>query len=100
MSLPARVDLDAYHGDTYVQTFLLPVDLTGATIAAEARNRAGDVTELSVEVTDAPTGRIDLGLPADFPYGPYVYDIEVIAGGEVRTWVRGNLRVERDVTNE
>ena len=50
---------------------------------------------------DAADGRINVSLPPAFlPFGNYRYDVEVAENGSVTTWVRGALKVERDVTNE
>lgn len=104
-SLPARVDLNAYHGDSWAQTFRFlhgttPVDLTAATVESEARNGTDARTPLVVEITDAADGKITLKLPAALAHGRYSYDIEVTDGAVVTTWIRGSLVVDRDVTNE
>jgi hypothetical protein len=107
VSLPVKVDLYAYRGDSWEQTFRLlrgpdPIDLTGADVACEARDRAGSLVELTVGVPDPPSGEITVRLPADsVPPGGYSYDIEITdSGGVVTTWVKGSLTVARDVTNE
>lgn len=104
MPQPANVDLDCYRGDTWAQTFRLidnglPVDLTGASVESWAR-RSEIVEQLQVTVGPNP-GELTIGLPAaGLGHGPYAYDVEVTdAGGTVRTWIRGRLIVERDVTH-
>ena len=106
MSLPVVWDLSAYRGDTWSQSFRLlrggqPLDLSGATVESEARAKDGTKTPLVVSVEDAADGRINVSLPEAFlPFGNYRYDVEVAENGSVTTWVRGALKVERDVTNE
>ena len=105
MSLPVVWDLSAYRGDSWSQSFRLllggqPLDLSGATVESEARAKDGTKTPLVVTVEDADDGRIRVELPeASLPVGNYRYDVEV-TNGAVTTWVRGALKVERDVTNE
>jgi hypothetical protein len=102
---PAVHDLDTYAGDTWAQTFRFltdgsPVDLTTASVEAWARTIDGAVTELAVAV-DGPAGEVTLGHPhGGFERGAYEYDVEVTQSGVVRTWVRGTLVAERDVTND
>lgn len=103
--LPERVDLTAYHGDTWSQLFRLltddvPVDLTGATVESWAISRSGATTPLAVALGDP--GEITIGLPADgLDPGAYRYDIEVTdAALEVRTWIVGKLTVQQDITND
>ena len=106
MSLPVVYDLHVYRGDTWSQgfRFLLdgePLDLTTATVESEARAKDETTTALEVTVEDDADGRVRLTLPeASLPVGNYRYDIEVAENGSVTTWVRGALKVERDVTNE
>jgi hypothetical protein len=104
VSLPAIVDLDCYRGDTWAQSFLLvsngqPVDLAGAGVAAWAR-RSEIVEQLLVTVGPDP-GKVTIAQPeGGLEFGPYQYDLEVAAAdGTVKTWIRGRLIVERDVTH-
>lgn len=104
MSLPVIHHLSAYRGDTWSQVFRLvkdgaPEDLTGATVESEARSPSGTITALVITVEDAADGRIKLEMPPDFLAGSYQYDVEVTKGGEVKTWIRGNLSLTPDVTN-
>lgn len=108
MALPATTNLSAYRGDTWSQRFrflngAVPVNLTGATVEAAARVLVGGtgVTPLVVQIEDAVDGKIILSLPpGGLPVGIYQYDVEVTLSGVVTTWVRGQLSVVRDVTNE
>ena len=105
-SLPVTWDLLAYRGDSWGQNFRLllggqPFDLTEATVEAEARAKDGTKTPLVVEIEDAADGRLRLTLPpTSLPFGSYRYDVEVTVTDEITTWVRGALKLERDVTNE
>ena len=102
--LPAHVDLTAYRGDTWSQTFRFkrdenPVDLSGATVEAEARSETGRV-QLVAAVGTPAEGEVTISLPADVEAGVYDYDVEVTDEGFVQTWVKGRLAVNPDVTNE
>src|SRR5262245_6564241 len=102
---PAIIDLRATQGDTFSQTFRLekagtPVDLTGASVAAELRDRNGVVFALAA--TAGPgAGESTLGYGETPPtYGPHRYDIEVTnPDTSVDTWVTGRFDIDRDVTN-
>lgn len=106
---PLRVDLTTYRGDTWTQEFRFlkggePVDLTGATLESSCRSQLGESYPMPVTVIGDPSeGVITLGI-ADWdevPPGDHSYDIEATSGdGTVTTWVRGRMRVLRDVTNE
>lgn len=106
-TLPVVWDLDVYRGDSWSQEFRFlrddaPIDLSGATVEAWARNGVnGDTSPLVVVVDDPTDGRVVLHMPPDgLPWQTYAYDVEVDLDGVVQTWVRGKLRVHRDVTNE
>jgi hypothetical protein len=104
-TLPATVDLASYQGDTWTQTFRFlagdqPIDLTTIELTAAARDRWDRLTPLTVTVTDAADGTIQLSLPqGGLPSGLYEYDIqsddELAA---IATWVRGGLQITEDVT--
>jgi hypothetical protein len=108
MSVPAKVDLEAYRGDTWSQKFRflqegVPEDLTGADVVSWARETTGEIHELAVTVGPDP-GVVTIAFPsAPAPLPPrdvYQYDIEVTyADGRVRTWVYGRLHVLHDVSN-
>lgn len=104
-TLPALVNLTAYHGDTWAQTFRLkhedvPVNLTGATIAAWAQAVTGTIVHLVVTISNATAGEFQLSIGSDgLPSGSYTYDVEVTQAGAVTTWIRGALMVTADITN-
>ena len=104
-ALPATINLTAYRGDTWAQPFRFlnggaPVDFTDKTVACEARDHGGNV--LTLDVAGDADGYVTLRLPAgSVPPNTYTYDIEVTdVDGNVATWVRGSLYVQRDVTHE
>jgi hypothetical protein len=103
--LPTRVDLSAYRGDTWSQTFRFkhdttPVDLTGATVAAWAQPLyTGAVVFLTVTIRDPIAGEVQIALgPDGLPAGSYTYDVQVTIATVVTTWVRGTLTVTADIT--
>lgn len=104
--LPQIVNLAEYRGDTWSETFRLvedgsAVDLSGAELAASARDMHGAVLELVVAATEN-VGELTLGPPADeeqqLAPGPWQYDVRVTIGTAVTTWVRGRLDIVSDVT--
>jgi hypothetical protein len=103
--MPAVVDLDAYQGDTWAQTFRFveagtPVDLTGATVESHARRVVGSVELVPLVVALGEPGEVTISYPATgaLESGSYEYDVQVDVSGLVRTWVRGRLSILRDVT--
>ena len=105
--MPGEAHLEAYQGDTWAQTFRflesgVPVDLTGAAVASTARRITGTTeAELQATIAEPPSsGEVSISSPATGPLaqGAYDYDIELAAGGTIRTWVKGRLVVHRDVT--
>ncbi len=103
-TLPALINLTAYRGDTWAQVFrfktdTVPLDLTGATVAAWAQLQSGTVVVLDATVVSALAGEVRIGLPAGTASGSYTYDVEVTQAGTVTTWVRGTLTVTTDVTH-
>ena len=105
-AVPATINLTVYRVDTWTQGFRFltdttPVDLTGLTIQAQARDSLDNTSSLVVTITDPTDGTLKLSLPTGgLPADLYSYDIEVDDAGAITSWVRGKLRIERDVTNE
>lgn len=104
--IPARYNLEAYHGDTWSQPFTFrngdePLNLTGGTVAAQAEYGA-EIVDLTVTVINAAAGEIALAFPAEgLAARQWHYDVEVtLADGSVTTWVAGTLTVLQDVTNQ
>jgi len=103
--LPVTVNLSAYHGDTWRQTFRFlkndaPIDLSSVVIASSALRRSSSgVSSLGVVIEPDP-GMLTLSLPPGILPGKYWYDIQITeSNGDVKTWVRGELTIEKDVTN-
>lgn len=97
--LPVTVNLDAYHGDSWTQTFrfldgTIPHDLSTATLKAAARDDTGALTQLTVE-SDAPG---EVTISGELEAGTYEYDVQVTESDGTFTWVRGRLIVKQDVT--
>jgi hypothetical protein len=107
-SLPAKVNLLVYRGDSWQQTFRLlqddvPLDLTDMTIASQARGTTRQVYDLvAIPVGDPADGILQLGRPTGgLPVDLYDYDIELTdPGNVVTTWIAGRMQLARDVTNE
>jgi hypothetical protein len=109
---PGKYDLNLYRGDTYSWRFVLwqdvektqPVDLTGALVEAEIRDKHNGAVVVNLECTPTLPNIIDVQLPIELWDEPFptkgVWDLEVkFPDGEVRTQVAGNVTVTADVTN-
>jgi hypothetical protein len=104
-ALPATVNLTAYRGDSWQQTFRLldsagnPIDLIGSTVAAWAALNGDQAIVLTTTIGPDP-GLVTMKLPTTITVGAYRYDLEVSGlDATVKTWIRGRLVVEQDVTN-
>ena len=69
MTLPPKANLEAYQGDTWAQTFRFldegtPVDLTGATVEAWARDTTNGIHELDVTIGPA-AGEVTIAFADD-----------------------------------
>lgn len=101
---PARINLTCYHGDSWSQSFRFlagdqPLDLSGLTARAQARDSLGQTSDLAASILAEP-GTIQIALPeGGLPADTYDYDLELEdPAGAISSWVRGKLRIERDVT--
>lgn len=76
----------------------VPIDLTGRTIAAQLRDLPDsvDFTALTVTPVNLALGQFTVGQAAAVKGG--CYDIQVTTAGVPRTYVRGDLVVQADVT--
>jgi hypothetical protein len=103
---PGIVNLVAYYGDDWSQTFGLkedtvPVDLTGHTILSEALSPDGVYHTLEAAITTPTQGQIQLSIPSGQgpPPDTYKYDIQTTDSmGKIKTWIRGRLLVKEDIT--
>ena len=82
-----------------------PINLTGATVAAQFRKsyNSSSFTNFTVTVHDALLGRIRLRLPADVSSavsaGRYLYDIETTSiNGEKRRVLEGIVVISPEIT--
>jgi len=108
--MPGAYDLKLYRGDSYAWRFTLwaddartvPADLTGATVAAEVRDKPAGSTVVALvcvvtlpNIVDVTLGGVSwLDMPASG-----AWDLQVTyAAGEVHTAVAGKVTVTTDVT--
>jgi hypothetical protein len=109
--MPGDYDLNIYRGDTGRWAFILwqdiaktiPVDLTGAAVAAQIRDRPGGANLADMACVITGTNRIDMMLaPTDSQNLPSrgAWDLQVTMGnsGDVTTIVAGRVCVTGDVT--
>jgi len=108
---PGKYDLALYRGDTYRWTFRLwadagktqPVDLTGATVSSEIRDRTGGTMIAVIGCTLGGPGEILAELdPAAFATIPAtgVWDLQVtFPDGTVRSMLAGKVTTTGDVTD-
>lgn len=109
--MPGCWDLEIYRGDTGRWSFLLwkdaaktvPVDLTGASAAAQMRSAPGGTVLASFTCNISATNRIDmLMLPASsetLKPGRVCWDLQIIDSvGNVTTVLAGRVSVTADVT--
>jgi hypothetical protein len=108
---PGPYDLNLYRGDTYRWRYKLwedeskttPVDLTGAAVAAEFRDKTGGskVMVMGVIVTLPNTVDVEITKPMwDGAPNGGLWDLEAEWSPEdVRTFVGGRVSVTGDATN-
>jgi hypothetical protein len=109
--MPGTYPLTLYRGDSYAWRFTLwdddamsvPIDLTGATVAAEIRDKPSGTTIVSMLCTVTTPNIIDVELVADDSENVPLkgaWDLEVtFPDGQVHTMVAGPVTVTADVTN-
>lgn len=106
---PASVDLVVYRGDDVAVGIVVknadgtPVDLTGATAAAQIRKSTEDPDPVAEFTTTIDANMITLGLPHDvsatLPLVALVWDAQLTgADGTTTTVAAGRVRVVGDVT--
>ena len=104
--LPAPVDLILYRGDSFTATFQLrtggqPVDLSGSLVSASVNYPDGRwMQDMDATVIEVGTVQITLtaGQTLALGGGVGVWDLQVVTGPEVRTWIRGRVSIAQDVT--
>jgi hypothetical protein len=109
--MPSQFDISVYRGDTWRQQITLwadaaktqPVDLTGATVKAEVRDKAMGKLLFSFACTVTLPNIVEVGLDAAVSgalTGKGVWDLQVtFSGGDVRTFLVGAVKVVADVTD-
>ena len=110
MALPATYSLALYRGDSFRMQFRLwadaaktqPVDLTGATVAAEIRGAPSSLPWHAFSCSIA-SNIIDIAMTADqtagLPANAY-WDLQVAyASGDVQTIVMGGVSVRGNITS-
>jgi len=109
--IPGKYDLKMYRGDDHTWRFrlwqdasqTLPVDLTGATVAAEIREKSAGVAIVELIVVVTPLNIVDVSMtPAMYVNCPSkgVWDLQVtFADGKIHTPVAGAVSVIADVTD-
>lgn len=113
--MPGSYPLALYRGDSYTWQFrvwedeahTVPVDLTGATAAAEIRYTPGGTDILTLTCAVTAPNMIDVTLPASawdtFPVkktGTPAWDLQVtFPGGEVVTYLAGPATLTSDITD-
>ena len=107
---PGKYDLALYRGDSYSWRFQLwrdpgrtqPLDLTGALVAAEIRDKPGGLTIVVLTCVVTLPNIVDVDLDAEaWVAAPMagVWDLEVtMPDGTVQTPVAGKVSVTADVT--
>ncbi len=108
---PAVYNTGILRGDTFSESFTfatggVPLDLTGASVRIQLRNRSGGVIgsfENGSGIEAAQDGgaivwTIEGSQTAAYAPGLYQYDIEVTTGSTVRTYLSGSFTVQKDIT--
>jgi hypothetical protein len=107
---PGKYDLDPYRGDSYEWWFRLwndaaktePIDITGATAAAEIRNKPAGEQIAALECTVEAPNTVHVELAPDlWPAIPATgsWDLQVtFPDGTVNTYVAGRVVTTADVT--
>jgi hypothetical protein len=116
MAIPANYDIRYYRGDTY-KFYIQPKDDQGNPISVSAYTAAftianyrgpeqnpGSPTRVTYTATATCSGTtISCTIPPAIgaqlsSSTTYVYDVQIAAGGDVYTYLTGNILVTEDVT--
>ena len=106
---PAIYDTGILRGDSFRQVFNftaagLPLNLTGSTPRIQFRTKSGDLIDTFTEgaglaiSSNSLIWTISKDRTAAYDLGKYLYDIEITAGGETRTYISGTFTVQKDQT--
>ena len=108
---PGKYNLELYRGDSYAWRFILwaddaqtvPVDLAGATIKAEIRDKSAGAKIVELTTTATMPNIVDVAMtPTMYETCPAkgVWDLQVtFPDGQVHTPVGGSVTVTTDVTD-
>ena len=108
--IPADIKVTHYQGDTFIRTVTLtdqdsnPINVSGATVKMEIRKvGCGDILETldnSDGVTIGGTGNnvITLDKNINIEAGVHAYDLQVTKASVVTTYIAGDFKVIKDVT--
>ena len=108
---PGKFDFNMYRGDSYAWKFVLwedsektiPVDLTGATIKLEVRDKSGGIVLLTMPCTVTLPNSIDVAMtPAMYTGVPAkgVWDLQItLANTQVHTPIGGSMNITPDITD-
>jgi hypothetical protein len=108
---PTQHDLNLYRGDSYAWRFVLwaddthtiPIDLVGATAAAEIRDQSAGIKVVNLACTIVEPNSVEFEMtPEQYATCPNrgVWDLQItFPDGWVRTSVAGTVRVTADVTD-
>ena len=106
----ATADIEWARGDSSIREFTLNVDITGATFLLTV-NTVRDPTvsppvgtelfQVVGVIFDAPAGKVRFAptsVDTDLDPGKYFYDVQMTAGGQVTTVLKGVCRILQDIT--
>ena len=89
-------------GGQWIDEFGRPVDLTGMTVSAAMRGPDGITRLLTVHVSDAVKGMLEIsmsaGLSAQLPLGAHWVDVKVTSGVRISRTQSGTIHIVREVT--
>lgn len=97
---PEIVNVLVTRGDAWSVQVTYPGDISGAEITAQLRDEPDSATavDFDIAITDAVGGIFTYGQTTAADSG--VYDVEItLVGGLPRTYIRGLLSVDKDVTH-
>jgi hypothetical protein len=105
-----------YRGDTFIRNFTVTdnedppvaIDLTGYSARLQVRESATKEAVLDISTTDhisitgVDNNVISINVPdskTSFPAKTYLYDLELISAGGIRTtYLKGNFELTQDIT--
>lgn len=108
---PGKFDLNLYRGDSYAWRFIMfsdaaqtvPVDLAGATVKAEIRDKSAGTKIVALDVVVTQPNIVDMSMtPAMYVTCPSkgVFDLQItFADGQVHTPLAGAVTITADVTD-